>query len=42
MDYNMGWLVQAEAPPSSLFKKFREVVISGSAAPEDTQSVGLL
>merc|ERR1712151_391116 len=26
MDYNMGWLVQAEAPPSALFKSFRREI----------------
>jgi len=31
MEYNMGWLVQAEAPPAALFRKFRKVVISGQA-----------
>jgi len=35
MDYNMGWLVQAEAPPGALFRAFKEVVVSGSAKPQD-------
>lgn len=35
MDYNMGWLVQAEAPPGALFTKFKECVIAGSADPKD-------
>jgi hypothetical protein len=35
LDYNMGWLVQAEAPPGALFKSFRKVVISGHASASD-------
>merc|ERR1719253_470189 len=35
MAYNMGWLVQAEAPPGALFSKFREVIRSGEARPDD-------
>jgi len=35
MEYNMGWLVQAEAPPGALFRKFKECVQSGGAAPKD-------
>jgi hypothetical protein len=35
MEYNMGWLVQAEAPPGALFRKFRRVVTSGQASPRD-------
>jgi len=35
MEYNMGWLVQAEAPPGALFKKFREVILSGQAKDND-------
>lgn len=31
MEYNMGWLVQAEAPPGALFTKFKEYVLSGGA-----------
>ncbi|CAE7947164.1 MAP3K3 [Symbiodinium sp. KB8] len=31
LEYNMGWLVQAEAPPGALFSSFREVVLSGEA-----------
>eukprot|EP00930_Biecheleria_cincta_P055265 TRINITY_DN41601_c0_g1_i1.p1 TRINITY_DN41601_c0_g1~~TRINITY_DN41601_c0_g1_i1.p1 ORF type:complete len:1261 (-),score=236.73 TRINITY_DN41601_c0_g1_i1:173-3955(-) len=27
LDYNMGWLVQAEAPPGALFKNFKQVVM---------------
>lgn len=33
--YNMGWLVQAEAPPGALFGKFKEVIDAGEAHPED-------
>lgn len=25
----MGWLVQAEAPPGALFRKFREIILAG-------------
>mmetsp|Transcript_73505 Transcript_73505/g.202919 ORF Transcript_73505/g.202919 Transcript_73505/m.202919 type:complete len:374 (-) Transcript_73505:218-1339(-) len=35
MEYNMGWLVQAEAPPGALFRKFRSVITSGGADPCD-------
>jgi len=35
MEYNMGWLVQAEAPPGALFRKFRSVVQAGHAAAAD-------
>lgn len=35
IDYNMGWLVQAEAPPGALFKAFKKVVISGAAKSKD-------
>jgi len=35
MEYNMGWLVQAEAPPGPLFKKFRSIIRSGGASPRD-------
>jgi len=35
LDYNMGWLVQAEAPPGALFSAFKKVVKSGQAKPED-------
>jgi hypothetical protein len=35
MEYNMGWLVQAEAPPGALFSKFREIIRAGGARPED-------
>lgn len=35
MEYNMGWLVQGEAPPGALFTKFREVVTSGQANQAD-------
>lgn len=35
LEYNMGWLVQAEAPPGHLFGAFRRVVISGKASTSD-------
>jgi len=35
MEYNMGWLVQAEAPPGALFRKFKRVIESGQASPQD-------
>uniref|UniRef100_A0A7S1A7R1 Uncharacterized protein n=1 Tax=Noctiluca scintillans TaxID=2966 RepID=A0A7S1A7R1_NOCSC len=35
MEFNMGWLVQAEAPPSALFSKFRAVITSGTATSRD-------
>jgi len=35
MEYNMGWLVQAEAPPGALFRKFKAMILSGRANPSD-------
>jgi hypothetical protein len=35
MEYNMGWLVQAEAPPGALFRKFKRVIMSGQASPRE-------
>lgn len=35
MEYNMGWLVQAEAPPGALFSRFKRVMLSGEANPAD-------
>jgi hypothetical protein len=35
MEYNMGWLVQAEAPPGALFQKFKSVIMSGNASELD-------
>mmetsp|Transcript_36154 Transcript_36154/g.83045 ORF Transcript_36154/g.83045 Transcript_36154/m.83045 type:complete len:1309 (-) Transcript_36154:126-4052(-) len=35
MDYNMGWLVQAEAPPGALFRTFKNIIKSGHAAEDD-------
>merc|ERR1712242_267226 len=35
LGYNMGWLVQAEAPPGALFRNFRNVITSGCASPRD-------
>lgn len=35
MEYNMGWLVQGEAPPGALFSKFKEVISSGHADQSD-------
>jgi len=31
MDYNMGWLVQAEAPPGALFRALRGAICEGQA-----------
>lgn len=35
MEYNMGWLVQAEAPPGKLFRKFKAVITDGKATVSD-------
>eukprot|EP00931_Biecheleriopsis_adriatica_P058631 TRINITY_DN34953_c0_g1_i2.p1 TRINITY_DN34953_c0_g1~~TRINITY_DN34953_c0_g1_i2.p1 ORF type:complete len:1188 (+),score=246.71 TRINITY_DN34953_c0_g1_i2:166-3729(+) len=35
MEYNMGWLVQAEAPPGALFTKFKECMLTGGADARD-------
>jgi len=35
MDYNMGWLVQAEAPPGKLFGGFKALLQSGGVASTD-------
>jgi hypothetical protein len=35
MEYNMGWLVQAEAPPGALFRKFKQVISTGLASEPD-------
>jgi len=35
MEFNMGWLVQAEAPPGALFAKFKECITNGSASQKD-------
>eukprot|EP00929_Paragymnodinium_shiwhaense_P075316 TRINITY_DN38498_c0_g1_i1.p1 TRINITY_DN38498_c0_g1~~TRINITY_DN38498_c0_g1_i1.p1 ORF type:complete len:1251 (+),score=272.20 TRINITY_DN38498_c0_g1_i1:240-3992(+) len=35
MEYNMGWLVQAEAPPGALFRKFKSVMTSAGTDPTD-------
>lgn len=35
LDYNMGWLVQAEAPPAMLFGSFRQAITSGNAKEAD-------
>ena len=35
MSFNHGWLVQGEAPPSPLFAKFKEVMLSEGVAPAD-------
>jgi len=35
MDYNMGWLVQAEAPPGALFQNFKKVATSGQVKETD-------
>lgn len=35
MEFNMGWLVQGEAPPGALFQKFRSVILTGKANEQD-------
>jgi hypothetical protein len=35
MEYNMGWLVQAEAPPGALFRKFKSMIVKGNASASD-------
>jgi hypothetical protein len=35
MEYNQGWLVQAEAPPGALFRKFKSIITSGCASKSD-------
>mmetsp|Transcript_3556 Transcript_3556/g.8885 ORF Transcript_3556/g.8885 Transcript_3556/m.8885 type:complete len:1071 (-) Transcript_3556:85-3297(-) len=35
MEYNMGWLVQAEATPGALFRTFKETIIGGSFSDAD-------
>ena len=35
MGFNHGWLVQGEAPPSPLFAKFKEVMLTEHVAPAD-------
>lgn len=35
LEYNMGWLVQAEAPPGALFKTFKQVIKEGNAPAAD-------
>jgi len=35
MQFNHGWLVQAEAPPKALFGPFKAVITAGGAAPAD-------
>jgi len=35
MEYNMGWLVQAEAPPGALLSTLRRTVQSGNASQQD-------
>lgn len=35
MEYNMGWLVQAEAPPGALLSRLRNIVMSGNASQQD-------
>jgi len=38
LDYNMGWLVQAEAPPGALFRAFRRVIQAGISTNKDTST----
>mmetsp|Transcript_70704 Transcript_70704/g.218648 ORF Transcript_70704/g.218648 Transcript_70704/m.218648 type:complete len:400 (-) Transcript_70704:83-1282(-) len=35
MEFNMGWLVQAEAPPGALLRKFKSLIERGKASPSD-------
>merc|ERR1719223_1139572 len=35
MDFNMGWLVQAEAPPGMLFRQFKSAIRAGEVDPRD-------
>jgi len=35
MEYNMGWLVQGEAPPGALFRKFKDMIMTGQASASD-------
>mmetsp|Transcript_118132 Transcript_118132/g.294594 ORF Transcript_118132/g.294594 Transcript_118132/m.294594 type:complete len:1402 (-) Transcript_118132:48-4253(-) len=35
MDFNMGWLVQAEAHPGALFSRFKAVMLSGEVRASD-------
>ena len=35
MQFNHGWLVQGEAPPSSLFCKFKQVLLKDGVTPSD-------
>lgn len=35
MQFNHGWLVQGEAPPSALFTNFRQVMLAGGSRPAD-------
>jgi len=35
LDYNMGWLVQAEAPPGALFSTFKKIIREDGASTQD-------
>lgn len=35
LEYNQGWLVQAEAPPGALFRTFRQILVSGGLSAAD-------
>jgi len=35
MAFNHGWLVQAEAPPDALFRRFKEVIANASTSASD-------
>jgi len=35
INYNMGWFVQAEAPPGPLFGAFKAAILSGKSNPTD-------
>merc|ERR1719506_2673733 len=35
MEYNQGWLVQAEAPPGALFRQFKQLLTTGGFEASD-------
>lgn len=35
MEFNLGWLVQAEAPPGMLFNRFKQIIRQGKAKSSD-------
>lgn len=38
LDYNMGWLVQGEAPPGALFRNFKKVVMETNPENKDDRA----